>query len=218
MKIFGTPTPKKIKVVVFDFDETMYFSKSIKAEYNEYIKKTALALSNLSEKQVVDLMEELGFTSGGEKRLSFTTNCGKFGISKDDWNNYRLHNFFEIDASHAQIVPNELYKKLAKTHALYIASNEILDNVLHKAKRLGIDLAPFKQIFAPTPRTLQNYQSKQQSFLDIQKIEGCKFDEMLVIGDRYNVDIQPLEELGGHGVLVKNTDEIVEFFETFFKD
>ena len=218
MDIFGTPNHKKIKVIIFDFDETMYYSPSIKAEYNEYIKHTVMALSSLSEKKTLHLMDKLGFTAGGEKRLSFTKNCENFGISKRDWDNYRLNNFFEIDYTKAQIAPNALYQTLAKKYALYIASNEVLDNVLHKANHLGIDLSPFKQIMAPTPQTLHTYKDKKQSFLEIQKAEAFCFDEMLVIGDRYNVDIQPLEDLGGHGVLIKNTDEIVQFFENFLKD
>ena len=49
----------------------------------------------------------------------------------------------------------------------------------------------------------------------IQQKEGCHFDEMMMIGDRYNVDIKPLEDLGGHGVLVQNTNDIVSFFKSF---
>ena len=41
---------------------------------------------------------------------------------------------------------------------------------------------------------------------------------MMVIGDRYSVDIQPLEELGGNGVLIKNVDEITSFFADYGKD
>ncbi|MBR2433024.1 MAG: HAD family hydrolase [Clostridia bacterium] len=215
MDIYGSPNPQKIKVIVFDFDETMYFSPSIKVEYNEYIKRTVMALSNLTEEETLLLMDKLGFTAGGEKRLSFTKNCESFGVSKHAWDEYRLKNFFEIDYSKAQIAPNALYQNLAKKYVLYIASNEVLDNVLHKAKRLGIDLAPFKEILAPSPKTLHTYQSKEQSFMAIQQKEGCHFDEMMMIGDRYNVDIKPLEDLGGHGVLVQNTNDIVSFFKSF---
>ena len=218
MTIYGNPDPKKIKAIIFDFDETMYFSPTIKAEYNKYIKKTVMALSNLSEKETLCLMDKLGFTGGGEKRLSFTKTCECFGVSKHAWDEYRIKNFFEIDYAKATIAPNALYQNLGKKFALYIASNEVLDNVLHKAKRLGIELSPFKKIMAPTPKNLHPYSSKEQSFFAIQKLENCRFDEMLIIGDRYNVDIQPLEKLGGHGVLVKTTNDIVEFFETFLKE
>ena len=157
-------------------------------------------------------MEKYGFTSGGEKRVSFGKNCDKFNITKEQWDNYRIKNFFQIDYNNASVVSNDLYKQLSKKYNLYIVSNEVLGNVEYKAKMLNIDLSHFKKVFAPTPDLLKNYVTKSGVYQKIREIENCDFDEMFIVGDRYEVDIKPLEELGGSGFLSSHTSNIEDFF------
>ena len=212
MKVYGNLDLSKIKTIIFDFDETMYYSSTVREKYVEYIKKTILTLSSLDEKTADELMAKYGFTADGETRVSFGKNCEKFNVTKQQWDNYRIKNFFQIDYNNACTAPNELYQNLSKHFNLYIVSNEIYDNVLFKAKKLNIDLTPFKKVFAPTLKILNNYCTKSDVYKNIKQIEDCQFEEIMVVGDRYNVDIQPLEELGGKGLLVKHTDEICDFF------
>ena len=124
-----------------------------------------------------------------------------------------IENFFQIDYSDASIVSNDLLAKLAGKYNLYIVSNEVLSNVEYKAQRLGIDLSSFNKVFAPTPEILKNYVTKCEVYKQIRAINNCAFDEMIVVGDRYEVDIKPLEELGGSGILSSHPDEIEKFFE-----
>ena len=97
---------QNIKAIIFDFDETMYYSPTIKQYYIAYIKRTLKTLSSLSDEDIVFLMDKYGFTSGGEKRVSFGKNCENFGVTKEQWNNYRIKNFFQIDYYNAVTAKN----------------------------------------------------------------------------------------------------------------
>lgn len=217
MKTYGNIDINQLKAIIFDFDETMYSSDTIKEEYQEYIKRTVMSLSNHNEAETMKLMKEYGFLSDGNERVSFGKNCEKFGISKKCWDNYRVNNFFKINFNNAKVVNNELYKELSKICKLYIVSNEIKDNVIFKAEKLNIDLNNFT-IYAPTIETMYNYHTKKDNYLNIGEILSCNSDEMCVIGDRYNVDILPMLEIGGNGLLISNVDEISTFIKKSIND
>lgn len=203
----------KIKVIIFDFDETMYTSSTIKEYYVKYIKQTLTDLTSLSEKEILTLMEKYGFMSSGKERISFGKNCDKFGVTKEQWNKYRIDNFFQIDYKNAVTSSNEVYEKLSKLKKLFIVSNEVKENLVYKAKMMNIDLKPFT-IYAPLKKDVLTYKSnKEDCYKKI--IEECQVspDEVLVVGDRYNVDILPLENLGGHGILINNAKQIEDIFK-----
>lgn len=204
---------ENIKVIIFDFDETMYYSSNIKEYYTEYIKSTLKALTSYDDETIISTMQQYGFFAGGNERISFGKNCEKFGVTKEQWNSYRIDNFFQIDYEHAETANNDTYVKLSKTKKLYIVSNEVLENVKYKAEKMNINLDPFI-IYAPTKQNVLNYQSnKQEIYRKIIEQNNCLPSEVIVLGDRYNVDIKPLEELGGSGILIKHAKEIDEIFK-----
>lgn len=204
----------KIKAIIFDFDETMYFSSNIKEYYVKYINRTLHDLTDFSDDEIVSLMKEYHFYDGGKSRVSFGKNCHHFGVTKEMWNNYRIKNFFQIDYSNAEIVDNCVYEDLAKTMQLFIVSNECYENVLYKAKQLNIDLSQFKKIYAPNYENVLSYSSdKMETYKKVLYENNLSIDEVIVIGDRYSVDIEPFEKLGGQGVLIENTAQIEKFFQ-----
>lgn len=214
MKLYGEYRPKDIKVIVFDFDETMYYSPNINQTYQKYILQVVQDLTKKSKEESYELLNKFGFMSNGEKRISFGKNCEKFGVTKQQWNEYRIDKFFEIDYDLASVVDNELYRKLAEKYILVIVSNEIMENLLIKANKLNIQLHNFCKIYSPNKTNVLNYKSdKTEAFRQICADFDCKSDEIFAIGDRYSVDIEPLINIGGNGLLVENTKEIEEFFK-----
>ncbi|MBE7073476.1 MAG: HAD family hydrolase [Clostridiales bacterium] len=204
---------ENLKVIIFDFDETMYYSSNIKQFYVEYIKKTLRSLTKHSDEKILELMKENGFTSGGETRVSFGKNCLKFGVTPQQWNAYRIDNFFQIDYDNAEVVNNDILKELSDVYKLYIVSNEIYENIEFKAKKLGIDLSPFTLVAPKKCNVLDNKFSKQDAYQNILDENDVSAKQAMVFGDRYNVDILPLENLGGQGVLVKHPREIEEYIK-----
>ena len=134
---------RKIRAIVFDFDETLYVSPNTRKLYIQYIKNTVMTLGGHSESASKALMEKLGFTESNKASPSFRASCEHFGITKQQWDEYRMDNFFEIDYENAHTVSLATLKRLKKTYPLFIASNEVKENVLKKAVKLNIDLSIF---------------------------------------------------------------------------
>lgn len=213
MKEYFCSDPKTFKVLVFDFDETLYYSPDIREYYIRYIKSTILKLSNLSESETDSLMEEVGFTMENKASPSFSSSCGRFGIEKSAWDNYRIDNFFEINYKNAESIDNSVLLNLSKRYPLYIVTNEAYKNILIKAERLGIDVTVFKKIFAPSSEALRsgNVKTKKERYTEIINSEHISPSEILVIGDRVKVDVDPMLELGGNGLIITRPYEIEEF-------
>ena len=196
-----------VKAVVFDFDETMYYSPTQNDAYVRYISNAILNLSNFTENKAKEIIKEFGFDKVGQARVSFGKNCEKFGIRQSAWNEYKIDNFFEIDYDNATIVPNNLYFELSQKLPIFIVSNEIKENLLYKASKLKIDLLPFKNIYAPTKANPIMIEKKDM-MLQIINTLNIEKNNLLAIGDRYNVDIKPCVELGGAGIEVCDTQEV----------
>ena len=205
----------RLKALIFDFDETLYFSPTLKRDYVNYVKQTVMDLSGRNEAEAMALLEEYGFTAGGDKRVSFGSCCEKFGIPKEKWDAYRIGRFFQIDYASAVAVDNGLIAGLAGRFRLFLVSNEIEGNLRFKAEKLGIDLAPFS-VRAPKPEELKNYRSKAQVYRQIEEELGCGYPAMMAVGGRFHVDIEPLLELGGCGAEVHHPDEIAALFASLF--
>ncbi len=208
MKNFDMKTGKStLRVLIFDFDETLYYSPNALDCYVRFIKTTILNLSNYTEEQTMEIMNKYGFTSRGENRVSFGKTCESFGIPKSAWEEYKLDHFYEIDYQNASIVNNDLLKELSKKYPLYIVSNEIYENVVYKASKLNIDLNNFTKIYAPR-RNVDKSINKRDCYAEILSVNGIQPAEAIVIGDRYSVDIKPFEEIGGQGIQISNVKEI----------
>ena len=198
----------KVKIIVFDFDETLYYSETALESYIMFIKKSILDLSNHTENEADEIINEYGFNSRGENRVSFGKNCEKFGVKKSDWEEYKKDHFFEVDYNNAKIIDNNLINKLSKKYICLILSNELYENIEYKAKKLGIKLKNFQKIYAPHKNFNGKCPSKKETYIKISQEYAVPFNEILAIGDRYQVDIKPLEELGGTGIQISNTDDV----------
>ncbi len=208
---------KKIQLIIFDFDETLYSSPTAQIYYENFIKKAILDLSNYTEEQALKIMNDFGFTKRGENRVSFGSNCEKFGIKKSAWDNYKLNHFFEVDYNNTSTVDEQILEKLKNHYKLALVSNEILENIEYKATKLNINLSIFNKIYAPTKQNVKNfYKNKQEIYSVLLQDFAISHQETFVIGDRYRVDILPLINLGGAGVQIENTDEVAEILNKTF--
>lgn len=213
MKEYLCSNVKNVKVLVFDFDETLYYSPDVREYYIKYIKSTILNLSSLTEMETDSLMKEVGFTMENKASPSFSSSCGRFGIQKRAWDNYRIDNFFQINYKNAESIDNNILRKLSTHYPMYVVTNEVYKNILIKAERLGIDLSIFKKLLAPSAEALLsgNAKTKKELYQDIIESEHVMSNQVLVIGDRIKVDVEPMLELGGNGLVVTRPKEIEEF-------
>ncbi len=203
---------KNLKAIIFDFDETLYYSPTALKKYIQYIKQTILALSNHTESEANEIIKKYGFDQRGENRVSFGKTCENFGVKKERWNKYKIKHFFEINYDDAKILDNNLLRALSKKYKLFIVSGELFQNILYKSKKLGIDVSCFCDIYAQkkTDKTPKSKIEIYQSILNDYKYHS---ENVLVFGDRYQVDIKPIELLGGHGFQIKDIDDLKNHLE-----
>ena len=205
-----------IKVIAFDFDETFYSSENMRELYLEYIKRTFMQLCGFSEEKTKLAMENLGYTLTSKVAPSFSQICKDFGVSEEEYHTYRIKNNFEIDYSNAEIVENETLEKFAKKFKLYIVSNEI-DKILHsKFKKIGLNLKIFSGVYS-TPINANRTKTKDVAYLDIIKKENIKPSELLAIGDRFKVDIEPALKVGASGILINKPRDLKFIIENILK-
>lgn len=99
MEKFIKTSLKDIKVIIFDFDETLYYSSNIREYYINYIFNTIKTLTKVkdwTDEDILNKMAEIGFTKENKTSPSFTSSCNKFGVEREDWNNYKIDNTSKI--------------------------------------------------------------------------------------------------------------------------
>ena len=205
---FNTNEISEIKTLIFDFDGTLYSSKNMKLFYHNYIKQSLMDLGAYSCEKADKIITDFGFDADGDNRISFRNNCEKFGIKREEWDVYKIDHFFQIDYNDAETVDNNIYKALHKKYKMFIVSHEVIDNLIYKSNKMKIDLSAFDRIFAPDRSNVLTYKKKAFIYDYIKADYGISYRNMVVFGDRYKVDILPLTERGGKGVLVNDTAEL----------
>lgn len=197
----------KIKVVAFDFDETFYKSDNMKALYLNYIFKTFKVLCGFDDNKIKTIMNELGYTLESKIAPSFSQICTQFGVSEEEYHNYRIENFFEIDYDKAEVVGLDVLKRFKEKFKVYIVSNEIDKLFYNKMNKLKISPDLFDGIYC-TPIDAMKTKNKKEAYYDILKKNNCFPENLVVVGDRFKVDIEPALSLGASGFLVDGPKEI----------
>ncbi|RLF99462.1 MAG: hypothetical protein DRN49_04345 [Thaumarchaeota archaeon] len=184
-----------IKAVVFDIDGTLYYSSS----YLRHLTRSIIEA--LAELMKVDLKEaEMRFLSIKNQVKTISMGLKLLGIDR--------HRFYEVVVEKVEpckyIRPRpELKKLLANLKAKKIkvgchtnSSRKLAEKVL---KCLGLSLNDFDLVI-----TCDDAEPKpsEEGYLTVMKILGLKPDEILYVGDRWEVEIEPAKKLGMKTALV----------------
>ncbi len=128
-----------------------------------------------------------------------------------------LHEVYQVLSEDVPVVPvegaMELLELLKEKNTLAIVSNGKFDQQMFKLKKAGIDSAFFYKI------TLLDGGSKKNSYLEVINELGLLPKDVLVIGDRIQVDLSPAKEIGcntvhmkkGRGSQVQGNQEDADF-------
>lgn len=192
-----------IKCVIFDFDNTMYYSDSQLESKLAWLKNAIVQLGGKTHEEAEALMQRTGFTVYNKHQPSFSSHLALFGITMEQWQNYQSETRYFVD--NVQVLPNDYYIALKKKYPLYIVTNSFVHDINIKAEKYGINLAPFKVYGCEHGKQHIN---KKETYARISKELNLDTSELLIIGDRLKIDIFPMLEQGGKGILVANTDEL----------
>ncbi len=193
-----------IKVVIFDFDYTLYQGLEWGNDWIEYVYS--------------GLRRMLSFLTADEyERL-----CKKYDIKSDrifenvckmlknenlpctikEFRDFTQTFRFETDYRKARLFPRDLLEKLKKKYALYVVSSTAESKIRFDCEKMNFDLSPFKGVYQN--RFDENDLSKALDYKMVAKKENVKNSEVLVVGDSVQYDLEPARRLGMQTLLMLN--------------
>ncbi len=199
---------KQTKVVVFDFDGTIYSGIDWSKEWSDYCKfGMRLLFSTLSDDQFDILVRS-------EKIDMFTSNqivsaLKKYGKKASDWIHFRQTHDCFLDYSNCVCVSNHELHKFADKYTLYLVSNSIPKEIQRVVNYFSIDMNVFKEIIT---NDYEHGPDKQFYYEEIIKKEGILPEQLYVIGDSESTDIAPARRIGAKFTRVQDANFKIEDF------
>ncbi len=187
----------KVKCVIFDFDDTLYYGINWHFWYRTVGQWFDNHFSNMSFDEKKALLKKYGvrykkkdFCMADEVLCHILIDLEG---SSDPWLDYRDGMEMDPAEKKGRAVPKREIQKFAKLGKLYIVSNSRLTNIQKTAAFYKIDLTIFEHIYNNEIKTKDT--SKEGLFLKIMEENGLKPENVLVIGDSKNHDIKPAKKL-----------------------
>jgi HAD superfamily hydrolase (TIGR01549 family) len=197
-----------IQAIVFDLDGTLYvcdeFAATIKHEAAVYMARVlALSISEAANR-MGEVRSRLAGSGDTEPTLSNV--CSALGGSISE-----MHAHFEKQLNPESYLLRdnrviELLQSLQKNIALYIYTNNNRVLSTRIIDYLGLS-GLFRQVF-----TIEdNWRPKpdQARLEEIIRLSGCRPQEILFVGDRYDVDLRLPEQLGCPVFLSQNIEQLL---------
>lgn len=201
-----------IKAIIFDLDGTLYKSAEVYQKFAEAAYHTYARLKNTTLEQAKKILEErreeLKRTRG--YAVPYTLALISFGIPIEKWHEenikfFNAGNYLKKDENLKAVL-----KKLKAGYKLAVLTNNNKIQTGRILKALGIERL-FDYIF--TYESFKLIKPNPEIFQEVTKKLGLKFPKCLMVGDRYNVDLIPAEELGMKIYEVKGPEDIRKLSE-----
>ena len=195
-----------IKIVIFDFDDTLYSDKNPKPWRDYCLNAIEFFLQKRSDYQ--QIMDEVLTRSFSDNQLiAFLKN---YDVREEIINDYfKTHQVEDGTFDNCTIVSDESLASFANHFKLFIVLNSRKESVVKNMSILNINPRYFIDIISNTET------SKTHAYQDIIKKHNISPEELLVIGNSYNSDILPALEIGANGRVVRSANFI---FNDFFDD
>lgn len=197
-----------IKVVIFDFDDTLYSDTNPLPWKNFCIKTVEYFLKKLKvedSENILNIVKNSGFSD--RQLIKFIVSLG--AKEKDVKDYMKSHNIEGNAFENCKKVSNTTLRDFQQYFVMYIVSNSLETSVQDNMELLKIDSSFFKDIIS------NKEDSKKKEYENIIKRDGILPNELLVIGNSYSSDILPALEIGANGKVVTSADFL---FEDFFDD
>ena len=132
------------------------------------------------------------------------------GMGLQAWNNYRDTNF-HIKIEEEKIVDKKVLYDITRSFPVFLLTNNTLSEVSALLSQMNISKKIFKKIITADSGEYKG--DKLEGIKLISKISGIALKNILSVGDKYWVDIEPFIKIGGNGFLVKNPEDIKDLWE-----
>ena len=201
---------KQYKLIFVDMDGTLYDMEDMVMDgYNSSLDFLVRYQGFPADEAKKLLHENHIYPYISEDACSATAFFMSRGYDVQKWDQDRTENFNYRSIDVNKAMKTENLRRLSKIAPLVLLTNNTLKNVRRVLEHLNIPEDVFVEIFCnekdnKTP-------SKKPLMEQLMKKYNVKPEETLSIGDRYNVDGKPLNELGGDALIIAKPRYIEEY-------
>lgn len=209
----------KKSLIIFDMDGTLYdLNDVLQMCYNMQVTFFS-EKTGRSHTEVKLFFAENGiFPKIRKESKSATELFIRLGLSIDEWSKYRDEHF-NVDAINIdKAVKDELLSKFAKESTLILLSSNSFSCISKVFSHIHCSLSHFSEIVCSDRYLGEGRFNKKNAMKLLTNQYSISYSNIVSIGDRFKTDIEPILELGGEGVLLKNNSALEKVFDDLMKD
>lgn len=193
----------KPKLIIFDLDGTLYDLKDVHSA--NYVLQVEFLQRNLgiTYDEAVHQLEQNGvYPIITNKSKSATEYFARLGLDMEQWKQYRESQYDALKIDKSKAVFGGVIGRFAEICPLALLSSNALQNIVKTLDYLGISSKLFDTIYCSDNTPTNAPFNKKQAMQIIAERYHVDFRNILSIGDRYQTDVVPMLELGGHGIVI----------------
>ncbi len=214
---------KDKKVLIFDFDGTLYSGEKIFELIPEFVQNSKRKmLPNLTDEQYEKVVRENPTWSDAwygndlaKHIYMLEEKYPEFNISIKDFLDWEASCLEPVQIDKSQVVDANFMKNLCETYTVYLVSNSLANHLKHYSKEIGINLSWFKGVMSN--RFYKKDLTKRIYYKRILEKENIAPQNVYVFGDSNRSDLVPARELGINAFEVSNATKIPEIVKTAIK-
>lgn len=194
-----------------DFDGTLYSNSLYMKNYYDFAIEALKDFFGYSRNEAKEiLLDNKIYYRETSKNGSVTQLMLRLGVSLQEWNTYR-NKYFHIKIEKDKIVDKKILYEITKSYPVFLLTNNTLCEVSVLLSQMDVSKNIFQKIITADSEEYKG--DKLEGIKIISKNNGIPLKNILSVGDKYMVDIEPFVKIGGNGFLVKNPGEISALWE-----
>lgn len=200
--------PKVIKAIIFDIDSTLYTNSAyafeqVDCQVRAFAEERGISIE-AARKMVADYRRQFAAEHNGSK-VSLGNTLLSFGVPIEKsvyWRKKLLEPsvFLSYDEQLAEEISllSKSFKIICVTNNPVLPARKTLEAI--GVSRFFLEIIGLDTCYKSKPA--------EEPFLEAVKILGCKAEECVSVGDRYDLDIALPLKLGMGGVVVSGVEEV----------
>lgn len=206
---------KEIAAIGFDLDNTLYYqtddiSQAIKDDVCVKVAKRLNQGVQETRERFFLLYNELGSANRSLVKMGIPDKETALAIVNRAVSDAGIEDHLSIDTAQVSIM-----QRLREKYKLFLVTNSFEDSALRKLNALGIDPGLFSvSLFGESSYSRED----GSAFEYVSKKLGIAHHEMVFVGDRSKVDIEPASELGIRTVIIHGSSKYADYEIGEFKE
>jgi FMN phosphatase YigB (HAD superfamily) len=199
------------KAIIFDMDGTFYPNSVCEKQYHDFAILAVMHYMDCSRSEAVGVLTDarIATFTQSENPNSLTDLIVNHGITMQDWNSFREEHYILDFFSGCESVNPRTLVSLKRSYRLFLVSNNTLKSIQHILHALNVPLETFDEIY-PSTSMMRGGKKMMKDYVYEQICRKYKLSpqQVIVVGDRFAVDVLPMLDLGGDGFVIERPSDI----------